>query len=186
MSNAGSDIEGIVVSDTGPIRYLAVLDKADVLPALYGTIHVPPAVAEELAAASAPPAARSVIAGRPPWLRVEGDVDKSAASVGRHRGETQAIALALRLSALLLCDDMGGRRAGRAAGLRVIGTLRILAEAAVADVLADSEFDRLLARLRDETNFRATPELYRLTAEQMRRDRLALDKLRRDAERGGA
>ena len=38
----------VVVSDTSPIRALAHLELLHVLNGLFGAVHVPPAVAEEL------------------------------------------------------------------------------------------------------------------------------------------
>jgi hypothetical protein len=38
----------IVVADTTPLRYLVVIEREHLLPALYGRVLTPPAVAEEL------------------------------------------------------------------------------------------------------------------------------------------
>jgi len=37
----------IVIADTGPINYLILIEKIDVLPKLYGRILVPPSVRGE-------------------------------------------------------------------------------------------------------------------------------------------
>ena len=39
----------LVVSDTSPVRALAYLRRLDLLPALFGTVLIPPAVVVELA-----------------------------------------------------------------------------------------------------------------------------------------
>lgn len=44
----------IVVSDAGPLRYLVLIDQAEVLHELYGQVIVPQAVFAELQRASTP------------------------------------------------------------------------------------------------------------------------------------
>jgi predicted nucleic acid-binding protein len=71
-------------------------------------------------------------------------------------GERAAIALAEELSAdALLIDERDGRREAERCGLPVLGTLRVLADAAEHG-LADlhTAFDRLR-----QTNFRASEQL---------------------------
>jgi predicted nucleic acid-binding protein len=38
----------IVIADSGPLRYLILIDQIQLLPALYGNIVIPPAVVMEL------------------------------------------------------------------------------------------------------------------------------------------
>lgn len=58
----------IVVADTGPINYLLLIDKIDLLPQLFQSITIPDMVCAELASAAAPPIVRGWIAKPPPWL----------------------------------------------------------------------------------------------------------------------
>ena len=44
----------VVVADTSPLNYLALIEIVDVLPRLYGTIVVPEEVLAELRASGAP------------------------------------------------------------------------------------------------------------------------------------
>lgn len=119
----------IVVSNTTPLNYLILLNKDHILPALFGTVAVPPAVVTELTRADAPEPVRAWIFAPPPWLRMEtphlvdADLDLDA-------GESEAIALAQELHAdRILLDDSKARRTAIARGLRVAGTLAVLVEA---------------------------------------------------------
>jgi predicted nucleic acid-binding protein len=49
----------IVVSDTGPLRYLVEVGAVDVLPHLYGTVLIPQIVLEELRLDHFPPIVRA-------------------------------------------------------------------------------------------------------------------------------
>lgn len=54
----------IVVADAAPLRYLILIEHADVLPALYGQVIVPPAVLRELSNERTPATVRT-------WLRTD-------------------------------------------------------------------------------------------------------------------
>ena len=49
----------IVIADTGPIDYLILIGKIDVLPVLYHRVLVPTSVCEELKRPRAPEAVRT-------------------------------------------------------------------------------------------------------------------------------
>jgi predicted nucleic acid-binding protein len=75
------------------------------------------------------------------------------------RGEQDAILLAESFKAeRLIIDDLEGRREAAKRGLRVIGTLGILAEAARRNLL---DLPQALAALQ-ATNFHAAPDLIEL------------------------
>ena len=59
----------IVVADTTPLRYLVVIEREHLLPALYGRVLIPPAVAEELNNESTPAVVRAWLGGRPKLAR---------------------------------------------------------------------------------------------------------------------
>jgi len=73
-------------------------------------------------------------------------------------GEREAISLAKELQAdALIIDEPDGREAAKRQGLRVIGTLRVLYDAAEAGLCQLEEaYDRL-----QQTTFRAHPNLFR-------------------------
>lgn len=122
----------IVIADTTPLHYLVLIDCADILRALYGRVIIPKSVVEELQAEGAPPAVKDWIAQRPDWLEVhQASVPSDLAAAQLDPGEREAIALAqtLRADAVIL-DDRAARREAERRNLRVIGTLRVLADAA--------------------------------------------------------
>lgn len=160
----------IVVADASPLRYLILIEHTDVLPALYGHVLVPPIVIKELSQERTPDIVQRWIANRPNWVRVQ-DPTRELVAVGRSLGpgELAAIALAEELSAdALLIDERDGRREAERRGIPVLGTLRVLADAAehgVADLPA--AIDRL-----KQTNFRASePLLQSLLARDAERRR---------------
>jgi predicted nucleic acid-binding protein len=87
----------IVVADSSPLRYLILIEHAQVLPALYGRVLIPPAVASKLNRQRTPPLVRAWLAQKPAWLEVcvpQRPSTALAAHLGA--GEQEAIALAVR------------------------------------------------------------------------------------------
>ena len=146
----------IVVSDTGPLNYLAVIGNLDALATLYAQVIIPPAVLSELSRASNPDAVKKLVQSKPAWLRIEqvAQVDADLSDLGD--GEQQAITLARSLRAdLLLCDDKDARDAALRKQLHVIGTLGVLQQASQAGLL---DLRDALTKLRT-TNFRISRSL---------------------------
>lgn len=143
----------VVVSDTGPLNYLLLIDTIDVLPKLFGTILVPEPVQAELRDPGASLLVRRWAAHPPSWveIRVVSTIPEHAPSSALDPGEVAAIALATQIPAdLLLIDDRAGVSAASQLGLPTIGTLGILVAAARRDLVDLAVvFDRLKA-----TNFR--------------------------------
>jgi predicted nucleic acid-binding protein len=120
------------------------------LPRLFGEVFIPPAVLQELQHAGAPVAVREWAFRIPPWTKVltPAHVDRT---LDLGPGEIEAIALGKEIGdTLLLIDERKGRKAAVENGLRTAGTLNILEEAAVRNLL---DFSQAIARLR-ATNFR--------------------------------
>ena len=146
----------IVVADTTPLRYLIVIGRDHLLPALYGNVLIPPAVAEELNQVSTPPVVRDWLAAAPSWLEIRSPSQNLGAQVDLDAGEREAIALAEEVDAdLLLADDEDARREAARRHLPVIGTLRVLADGAR---LGFTNLEEDFKRLRG-TNFRVSQEL---------------------------
>jgi len=146
----------IVVSDTGPLNYLALIGHVEALPKLYEVVVIPKAVAYELSRPSCAETVRDLIESPPVWLRIDQapECDPDLSALGD--GEQQAIALAQTLHAdLLLCDDRDARDAALRKNLRVIGTLGVLQEASQNGLL---DLADALAKLRI-TNFRVSKSL---------------------------
>ena len=143
----------LIVADTGPINYLALIGSIDLLPILFEQVILPSAVQAELVNADAPLSVRSWIANSPAWLEVRepsGPQFEYGSVEGLDEGETAAIALAISLGAdLLLMDGRKGVSVARGKGLRVTGTLGVLDIAAERGLV---DFARVVSRLRQTTS----------------------------------
>ena len=115
----------IVVSNTTPIIALGLVERLDILSALYEEVVVPEAVQGELRAG--PESKRLSLEAAP--VRVMPIRDSSHASLisDLDRGEAEAIALALEERArLLIIDERLGRAHARRLGIPLTGTLGVL------------------------------------------------------------
>jgi hypothetical protein len=150
----------ILVANAGPLIALAEIGRFDLLKSLYGQIHIPPAVRDEVVVSQdGHPGAKEVATAG--WIRVEGVRDITAVRILRERldrGESEAIVLAIELSAdLLLIDEARGRRIAEARGLNKTGTLGTLVIAKKRGLISNITplLDELLAR-----GFRLHKDLY--------------------------
>ena len=156
----------IVVADTSPLNYLVTINEIAVLPELYGTVIIRPAVRDELRRDRAPDIVRCWIAAPPAWLQVriptmEPDAELIAAELDA--GEFDAILLAQELGASeLILDDMDGRKEAERRHIHFVGTIGVLQAAAKRGLV---NLKDALTRLR-ATNFYIAQELIdRLVAE---------------------
>jgi predicted nucleic acid-binding protein len=155
----------IVVADTSPINYLILIEEIDILTKMYGRVVIPGTVREELLRASAPEIVRNWISQLPFWLEVHIPVNAPDASLATlDPGERDAIMLAGELRAdQLIVDDRQGRREAEKRGIRVIGTLGVMREAATLGLLDI----RIAVKRLEATNFYVAPEvLSRLLKDQ--------------------
>jgi predicted nucleic acid-binding protein len=128
----------LVVSDASPINILVRLGRVDILATLFHTIVVPPSVADEMSRPRTPQLVRDWISAPPPWLKVQSPAVPEPATSLRHRGERDAIRLARELGAdAILLDDEKPRLAAARLGLRVVGTIGVLEQAANMGHIAD-------------------------------------------------
>jgi predicted nucleic acid-binding protein len=154
----------IVISDSGPLRYLVLIEEEHFLPALFGAIVIPSYVAAELTQKNTPSTVRLWMEQSPEWAKIASSYSPLAhISSALDLGEREAIALAEELSAdLLLVDDGAARREATRRELPVMGTLGILdlaAEHGHADFSA-------AARKLMQTNFRASGKLIQFFLER--------------------
>ena len=147
----------IVVSDTSPICYLLLINRVDILQALYDVVIIPQAVANELSASEAPSVVKSWIAHPPIWLQIQLiETPQNTELRMLDLGEREAILLAEQLNAdLVILDDKAARRIARERRLRIIGLLGILKEAARIDLL---DLEATFEQLRD-VGFWVVPSL---------------------------
>src|SRR5208282_76012 len=148
-----------IVSNTSPLCYLVLIGRAEILPKLYGNVHVTQKVLEELRHPDAPPSVRHWATIPPGWLKIHSDPeepDKTLAALDP--GERTALHLSGQLrSDVVLLDESAARSLAVQRGLKVSGTLGVLCDAARAGLL---ELPSALDLLR-KTHFRASPELWK-------------------------
>src|ERR1039458_3211858 len=100
----------LVVADTGPICYLALIEATDILSRLYDRVVLPSAVLAELTHPNAPSAVKAWASRLPAWVEVRRAIQVDAGSV-LGPGEAEAIALAQELNAdSLLLDETEARQ----------------------------------------------------------------------------
>jgi predicted nucleic acid-binding protein len=146
----------LIVSDTGPLRYLVEIAIIDTLPRLYGDVMTTPQVLAELGQEHFPPVVRTWAAKAPSWLRIESPAQVQFLD-RLDEGEASALSLACERHAdLLLIDEMDGRRVAKSEGLKMIGTLGILSEAGHAGYV---DFHEAVDRLTTTTTFHHTASL---------------------------
>jgi predicted nucleic acid-binding protein len=121
----------IVVSDTSPLNYLVLIDAIDVLPQLFGEVHVPPTVMQELQHPRTPEPLKYWAQSPPEWLIIQTPIAVAPPDLNLDPGEAEALALALELrAAAILVDEKKGRRIAAAHGLATLGTITVLELAA--------------------------------------------------------
>lgn len=110
-----------IVSNSSPLIAFAAIERLDLLPALFESVLIPPAVALEISPS---------IPTLPAWLRVQSLRMPPPPTVLRRSlgpGEREALALAVEIRAeRILLDDRPARRAAQELGLVVTGAAGIL------------------------------------------------------------
>ncbi len=125
----------LVVSDASPLNILIRCGDAGVLPVVFGSVLIPPAVRHELTAARTPPDVKEFVADPPSWLVVRAPTRQLVGET-KGLGEREAVALALELKAdTLLVDDLRARRDAANLGIAVTGTLGVLERASARGLL---------------------------------------------------
>ena len=147
----------IVIADTTPLNYRVLIDRADLLPQLFGPALIPPAVFNELQQSESSAQVRDWVAHAPSWLQVQPLRSQPDPSLDHlDSGEREAIALAEEMKAdQLLIDEADARREAARRNLPFMGTLGVLRLAARLNLI-DLPSD--LARLQ-QTTFYVDPEL---------------------------
>lgn len=138
----------IVVSDSSPLITLSKIDHLHVLPGLYGTIHIAPAVFSEVTLTGAGLWGAGEVAGAE-WVRVtslESHVHmRPEDTAGLGAGEISAVLLARQLEAdLVLMDDRKARALAVKNDVTPLGCIGILHNAFLAGLLTDLRRSYLL------------------------------------------
>ncbi len=151
----------LVVSDTSPIRALRHLGLLDLLPAIYGSLLAPPAVAQELL--QPPPGLPTIDVSLVPFIQIQ--AANNSPNLQRllgllDAGEAEALALAVDIRAsIVLIDERDGRREGTRLGFLVVGALGVLLRAKQLGLIP--AVGPLMDRLVNEINFFIAPSLRR-------------------------
>ena len=154
-----------VICNTSPLQYLHQTELLHLLPALFGSVQVPTAVAAELAEGRRRGVRLPELA-QLPWVTLRSVRERKLLPLVTSLGSGEKEVLALGLEApdhLLVLDDRDARRHAIAAGLEVTGTLGILVLAKECGLLGSirpalNRLQALRFRLRTET-YRAALEL---------------------------
>ncbi len=140
----------IVVSDSSPLINLSAIGRLELLPALFGTVLVPPIVWDEITGPLGLGKPGEIELKKAEWVEVRPCADHHLFNLLRKRldpGEAEAIALAVELNAsTLLIDERRGRTAAQQEMLSTTGILGVLIEAKRAGLLTSVtlELDALL------------------------------------------
>ena len=105
-----------VVADSTCLIALERIGQIEILPALFESVLIPPAVAQEFGISL-------------PWLKVERLSDRALAVALKMMiddGEAEAITLSQEQKCRIILDDRQARNVGSHMGLRFIGTVGIL------------------------------------------------------------
>jgi predicted nucleic acid-binding protein len=124
----------IVVSDAGPLHYLALIDVVDILPSLFEKVLVPAEVRNELLHPHTPAKVKAWITNPPAWLVLLPRADLIPVD-GLHIGERAALTVAIHRKIHLLMDDQAGRIAAKQHGVEVFGTVGILQRASERNLI---------------------------------------------------
>lgn len=134
----------LVVADSSPLIVLVTIGHIDVLPRLFGSVCIPPAVDRELRSVRRQRVVREFFETQRAWLEVRQPAHLQSIP-HLHPGELEALSLAIELQAeLVLVDERKAYREAVSRNLNAIGTVRVLERAAEESLLDLSEaFDRL-------------------------------------------
>jgi uncharacterized protein len=123
----------IVVSNTTPLIGLASIQQFDLLHQLFGEIHVPQAVFDEVVTAGHELSGAKTEVAAATWIETVAIQDELAVEVlldELDRGEAETIVLAREMNAdLVLMDEKKGRRKLTQLNMTKIGTVGILLKA---------------------------------------------------------
>lgn len=147
----------IVIADASPLNYLILVGEAEVFPKLFGRVLIPAAVSKELQQDRTPEKVRKWISTPPAWLEVRSvQPPRTSELESLGIGEREAIWLAEQVHAdWLIIDDYAGRQEAARRHLPIMGTLRVLDEAASRGLINLTE---VLPRF-EQTTFFLSPDL---------------------------
>jgi predicted nucleic acid-binding protein len=154
-----------VVADAGPLMVLAKLNLLHLLKQLYGRVHFPRSVYEEVVIEGIRRGFEDahtlqLFLSQEDWKPTEvKDVPDDLASLHLDRGERESIALALALQGLLLIDEEQGRQEARQRGVTVRGTLGVLIQAYHSGLITANQLRFYFGQIEERTDIWISPTL---------------------------
>lgn len=127
----------IVIADPTPINYLILIGELEILEKLYGRVLIPTTVFDELNADATPKEVKNWLLKIPEWFEVKSISSEISEDLKiLDPGESEAIQLATETNAdLLIIDERIGRKIAEEHGLKIIGTIGVLASAKKKDLI---------------------------------------------------
>lgn len=152
----------IVVADASPLIFLGKIRRLDLINGLYGhDVRVPRSVAAEVLSEDADPVDVEVLTSFLRQSRVETVRRPRSFAAAMSRADNEALTLAVRTRAdFLLCDDKLTRRMAEIEGIRPMGTLGILLNAAQQELISVRDARTLLEQLIEFHYFRISVAVY--------------------------
>lgn len=139
----------ILIADSSALIALAVVDKLDILSAIFGDVYVPSAVYDEVSKQGKGESEKLAMYCRDKVLEISLEVNLN---ITLGRGESEAIILYKEKCAdFLLCDDKKAKKFARSFGVNVIGSLGILLKAKEKKLI--SEIHPLIEKLKSSQIF---------------------------------
>lgn len=158
----------IIISDTSPISGLLLIDSLSLLPEIYSEIIIPHAVFQELIALEQYGYNLSPLKTAQ-WLNVLSPTDTQfVAQLNKEldKGESEAIALAVELSAkLLIIDEKQGRAVAESLGFKFTGVIGVLIDAKERGIIEKEK--PLLDALRTKAKFWLSEQFYHYILAQL-------------------
>ncbi len=146
----------IIVSDTGPLRYLIEVGAVHTLPRLYRNVLTTPQVLDELRLGYFPEIVQKWAQAPPAWLQVEQPRTVSFLDC-LDKGEASALSLARERAAdIVLVDERIATDVARSIGLKAMGTLAVLQDAGYEGLI---DFHAVIQTLTTQTQFRHSKAL---------------------------
>ena len=153
-------VSKVIVSDTGPLIAMALLDLFPILPNLFTSVYVPDGVLAEATQDCNKPGAQTILQALEKGLLIQ----KSVALNSTFRnltaildlGEAEALALAKELKAIALVDERRGRKVAIKYGITITGTAAVLIKAKEAGEIPTVQ--PLLDKL-TQVGYRLSPSL---------------------------
>lgn len=151
-------MSGAVVANAGPLMALAKLNLLHLLKQLYGQVHFPRSVYEEVVIEGIRRGFEDahtlqLFLSQEDWKPTEvKDVPDDLASLHLDRGERESLALALALQGLLLIDEERGREEARRRGVTVRGTLGVLIQAYHSGLITADQLRFYFGQIEERTD----------------------------------